>query len=373
MGNVNPDNNKYRLKINRLFRIILVILPLAFAGNIIYALLSSELDMLSELLEFKIGYLFLAAFLCIVPWSAQSSRVIIWGRVFKKPVSPLQALQVVLSSDIAAAATPTLLGGGYAKAGYLVSYGFSAGEATIITLLGTIEDAIFFMIALPAAILWSRAWDNPYVQKAGAGLISHWPAVLIVAAIISAVFIALKKIGKSKNPDTSLKSSINKVSVGHKILSALRNYKTDLVSAMKFAITRGKISFVLAVMAAGIGWCSRYGAISALVLGLGLDADPVLFFLLQWVVFTAMTMIPTPGAIGGAEVSFALVYGGLIPSFAIPIVTSGWRFITFYLPVGLGSLIFALLGGANLKKKNNINVVEKEDIKAAVYSDSTGK
>lgn len=373
MGNVNPDNNKFRLKLNHLFKIILIILPLAFAGNIIYTLLSSELDMLSELLEFKIGYLFLAAFLCIVPWFAQSMRIIIWSRVFGKTVSPSQAFQAVLSSDIAAAATPTMLGGGYAKAGYLISYRFSAGEATIITLLGTIEDAVFFIIALPAAILWSRAWDNPYVRQAGAGLISHWPAVLAIAVIISIVFITLNKIGKSKKSDESLKSSINKVSVGHKILSTLRKYKTDLVLAMKFAVTKGKMSFILAVIAAGIGWSSRYGAISALVFGLGLDADPVLFFLLQWVVFTTMTMIPTPGAIGGAEVSFALIYGGLIPSFAIPIVTSGWRFITFYLPVGLGSLLFALLGGAGLNKKNNINIVEKEDIKPAVYSDCTGK
>jgi len=373
MDTINRNNNRFRLKLNHLFKIILIILPLAFAGNIIYTLLSSELDMLPELLEFKIGYLLLAIFFCLIPWFAHSSRIIIWSRVFGKSISPIQGFQAVLSSDIAAAATPTMLGGGYAKAGYLISYGFSPGEATIITLLGTIEDAIFFIIALPAAIIWCRAWDNPYVRQAGANLISHWPAVLIAAAIISVVFIALKKIEKSKSPDASLESSINILSFRYKILSSLRKYKTDLIIAMKFVITKGKMSFILAIIAAGIGWCSRYGAISALVVGLGLDADPILFFLLQWVVFTTMTMIPTPGAIGGAEVSFALIYGGLIPSFAIPIVTSGWRFITFYLPVGLGSLIFALIGGTALKKKNENILISKENVKPAVHIESTGK
>ncbi|UCC78562.1 MAG: flippase-like domain-containing protein [Candidatus Zixiibacteriota bacterium] len=371
--NTLNQKNKLRLRLNHLFKIILIILPLALAGNIVYTLLSSELDMLVELLEFKIGYLFLAAFLCVVPWFAQSLRIIIWSRVFKRPVSPPQALQAVLSSDIAAAATPTMLGGGYAKAGYLVSYGFSAGEATIITLLGTIEDAVFFLIALPTSILWSRAWDNPYVRQAGASLVSHWPTVLIVAAIISMAFVGIKKIGKRRISDANPGSSENKISFRYRFLSSLRRYKTDLVFAMKFALTRGKLSFLFTVLAAGIGWCSRYGAISALVLGLGLDADPVLFFLLQWVVFSIMTMIPTPGAIGGAEVSFALVYGGLIPSFAIPVVTSGWRFITFYLPVGLGSLIFAVIGGTALKKKNYNDIIKSDDVKPVVYSESSGK
>lgn len=369
----NQKNNKLRSKLNRLFKIILIILPLALAGNIVYTLLSSRLDMLAELLEFKIGYLFLAAFLCVVPWGAQSLRIIIWSRVFKKPISPPQALQAVLSSEIAAAATPTMLGGGYAKAGYLASYGFSAGEATIITLLGTIEDAVFFIVALPVSILWSRAWDNPYVRQAGANLVSHWPTVLIVAAIISLAFIAIKRFGKGGISNDNPGSSANKKLYRHKILSSLRRYKTDLVFAMRFAITRGKLTFLFTVLAAGIGWCSRYGAISALVLGLGLNADPVLFFLLQWVVFSIMTMIPTPGAIGGAEVSFALVYSGLIPSFAIPIVTSGWRFITFYLPVGLGSLIFASIGGAALKKKNRNDIIKSEEVKPVIYSESSGK
>jgi uncharacterized protein (TIRG00374 family) len=353
--------------------VILIILPLAFAGNIIYTLLSSEINTFSELLEFKIVYLVLAAILCMVPWFTHSTRIIIWSRVFKKPVTGKQAFKAVLSADIAAAATPTMLGGGYAKAGYLISYGFSAGEATIITFIGTIEDAAFFMIALPVSIIWSRAWDNPYVQKAGAQLISHWPMVLIVAAVICVVFMGLNRFGRFRSKDRASNSLKEKKTIRQKIITSLRRYKKDLVFATKFAITRGKLSFLLTVTAAGIGWCSRYGAITALVVGLGFEADPVLFFLLQWVVFTTMTMVPTPGAIGGAEFSFALIYNGLIPSFAIPIVTSAWRFITFYLPAGLASLIFALLEGADFKKKKEIIVIDKEDVKPAVYVESTGK
>ena len=39
----------------------------------------------------------------------------------------------------------------------------------------------------------------------------------------------------------------------------------------------------------------------------------MLFFLLQWVIFTVMVFVPTPGASGGAEAAFLLVYSALLP------------------------------------------------------------
>ena len=73
--------------------------------------------------------------------------------------------------------------------------------------------------------------------------------------------------------------------------------------------------------------------------------DPVLFFLLQWVVFTAMSVVPTPGGSGGAEAVFVLVYSALLPDAVIGIATAGWRFLTFYVQLALGSILFT---GMNL-------------------------
>ncbi len=65
-----------------------------------------------------------------------------------------------------------------------------------------------------------------------------------------------------------------------------------------------------------------------------------------------MTMIPTPGAMGGAEVSFAIIYNGLIPASVLPVAVSAWRFITFYLLIGLGSLLFSIMGLGTALDKN---------------------
>jgi uncharacterized protein (TIRG00374 family) len=338
--------NNYKFNaanLRRILKILLIIIPLAVAGNILYVIIATEPGIINHLNNFNGRFLALAVGLAFLPWLAQSSRILIWGRVFKKNIKPGQAFRTVLATEMGAAITPTMLGGSYAKLGFLVGYGFTVAEATLVTFLGTLVDAVFFALALPISLFWSRAWENPHVIRAWGDLISNWPTALILLALLSAVLIIIRKLNLTFNR-TSLKSgekSTGRFVTG--IIARIERFRSDLSSAAGFVLRQGKSSFAACVLVAGIGWCGRYGAISALIFGLGYPVDPVLFFLLQWVVFTTMTMVPTPGAIGGAEVSFALVYRGLIPSAVIPIAASAWRLVTFYLTVGLGSLIFSLI------------------------------
>ena len=83
---------------------------------------------------------------------------------------------------------------------------------------------------------------------------------------------------------------------------------------------------------------------SLLIAFLGAPVQPVLFWLLQWVVFTVASFIPTPGAAGGAEAAFFLVYSPFVPSEVLGLATAGWRFLTFYLLLGLASILYLLIG-----------------------------
>jgi uncharacterized protein (TIRG00374 family) len=338
------DHKFNAANLGRILKILLIIIPLAVAGNIVYVIIATEPGIINHLNNFNGWFLALAVTLAFLPWLAQSSRILIWGKVFKKNIKPGQAFKTVLATEMGAAITPTMLGGSYAKLGFLIGYGFTVAEATLVTFLGTLVDAVFFAFALPIALYWSRAWENPQVVCAWRDLISNWPTVLILLVLLSAILFIVKKLNLTL---TSIDHKSGEECRGrfvHGIIARIERFRSDLLSAAGFVLRRGKSSFAACVAVAGIGWCGRYGAISALIFGLGYPADPVLFFLLQWVVFTTMTMIPTPGAIGGAEVSFALAYRGLIPSAIIPIAASAWRFVTFYLTVGLGSLIFSLIG-----------------------------
>ncbi len=329
-----------RYSIGRLLRLVSIIIPLALAGNIAYLVISTDSDFLGQIGRFDFRFFVLAVLLALLPWFGQSVQILIWGRVFDVKITPFKAFKTVLASDIGAAITPTMLGGGYAKLGFLINYGFAPARATLVTFLGSLADTIFFAVALPLAVYLTSTWENPHILKIWHGLISNWPVAIAVGLTLLGLLIIINRFRKGvTNPDNDSASS---QSISSKIRRGLSRFKNDLAAASGFVAKNGKAAFLACVLFAGIGWCGRYGAISALVMGLGYTVDPVLFFLLQWVVFTTMTMIPTPGAIGGAELSFSLIYNGLIPGEAIPIMTAAWRFVTFYTTVGLASIIFAV-------------------------------
>jgi uncharacterized membrane protein YbhN (UPF0104 family) len=94
------------------------------------------------------------------------------------------------------------------------------------------------------------------------------------------------------------------------------------------------------ILLAAIQWSARYSVIAALVAGLGIEVDPLRMAIIQWLCFTTMTFIPTPGAAGGAEASFLVFYSGLIPPETIALAMFFWRFLTFYFLNGLALLLY---------------------------------
>jgi uncharacterized protein (TIRG00374 family) len=349
-------------KIGRLLKPLRVIIPLAIAGNIIYIVLASKPDTFKKLSDFDPGFLLLAAGLVFMPWLAHSSRMLMWSRAFRRPLKPMQAMKTAIANDIGSAVTPTAIGGGFAKLGFLVNYGFMPGEATLITMLGTLEDGVFFAFSIPSAILFSRAWSNEHVRGGFNNLVGHWPvASLVLIGLLFSLLIVRRTA--SKNIDVPSRESVSIEDWLVRLRTSLGRYKMEFVSAVVFVIRKGKMTFAINVLIAGAGWCCRYGAISALVYGLGHKADAVLFFLLQWIVFTAMTMIPTPGAVGGAEVSFALVYDGQVPLGIIPTLTGAWRFLTFYLPIIVGAIFLAIAGAGSAARQTEVPDAESVEEK----------
>jgi uncharacterized protein (TIRG00374 family) len=256
-----------------------------------------------------------------------------------------------VATDIGAALTPSTIGGSYAKLGILTTYGFSPGEATLVTLLGTIEDAGFFAIALPLSLVITGAWDDPGVKQLLRNFGSYWPWFLAIGAVVILAYALLVSWRRNKSTAVLAAPENASRSIFSRLRAKWREYKGQFASASKFVREKHRRTFLACILFSGIGWTCRYSVITLLVLGLGYPADLVLFFFLQWVVFTLMGLFPTPGAVGGAEISFALIFRGFVPSGAIPIITGAWRFLTFYLIMIVGALIVVFFGAGNFDRK----------------------
>lgn len=71
---------------------------------------------------------------------------------------------------------------------------------------------------------------------------------------------------------------------------------------------------------------------------------------LQSVCYLMMAFIPLPGAAGGAELSFLIVFAALVSASTISVALIAWRIITFYFILGFGGIYIATHSIINAKK-----------------------
>lgn len=327
--------------LDRLFRTTLILIPVGVLGNLIFSWLVTDETLLASLPDLPRGYLYLAIGLTLLPWLTSSLRLLIWTRFLGHPLRLRDTLQMTLAVDLGSAISPTAVGGGFFKWGMLVQRGVAPGTAASLTTFPIIEDALFFAIALPIAVVLTASWDLPAFQLFAERFRSDVPIVLAVAAAIALLsWLAVRLVLTGGLGSRTRQRSIEFMA---RIRRRLRDTWRDAREVFHLIGRRGKSRFALSMLLTSVQWVARYSVISALIAYLGHPVEPVLFWLLQWVVFTLMTMVPTPGAAGGAEAAFFVIYSPFLPEDVIGVATAGWRFLTFYLLLALAAVVFFLL------------------------------
>jgi glycosyltransferase 2 family protein len=329
--------------LDKLLRTALIIIPIGVAGNIAFSLLVTDRTLLAGLADFPRHYLLIAVALGIVPWFTNALRLLIWTRFLGHPLRFRQAFNITLATDLGASVSPTAVGGGFFKWGLLVQRGVSPGAAASLTTLTPVEDGLFFAIAIPLAIVLTASWGHPVFAEVAIQLrASAVPVILITLAVAALTWLAVWWVlggGLGSRTQRRGRRVINRTRL------SMRAAWVDARQVYRLIRTDGKSRFALSMTLTSIQWTARYSIITALVAFLGGPVQPVLFWLLQWVVFTLAAFIPTPGAAVGAEAAFFVIYSPFIPAGAIGIATAGWRFFTFYFQLGVAAVLYFLLGG----------------------------
>jgi glycosyltransferase 2 family protein len=325
----------------RAFRIALVVLPLGVLGNLAYTWFGTDRALLASLRGLPHGYLIAALALALVPWITGTLRLLVWSRFLGHHLPAAALLRMTLIVDLGSAVSPTAIGGEAFRWGLLVSQGVRAGQAATLTLMSKLEDAVFFALALPLAIIWTQAWTLPVVARSARLLSANALTVIAIAAVVT---LAAWLLGAGVlRGYTGMRARTRGLHIWGRARRRCRRVVRDARRGFALIGRRGKARFALTLGLTAIHWIARYSVIAMLALFLGVPFDPVLFWLLQWVVFTIMSFVPTPGATGGAEIAFTAVYATLLPAGFIGLATAAWRVFTFYAPVGLAALLFPLL------------------------------
>lgn len=344
-----PRGRRKPATLDRIFRLALVLVPLGVLGNLALSLATTDRDLLASLGAFPREYLLLAVGLGLVPWFTNSLRLLIWTRFIGHFLTFREAFRLTLATELASAATPTASGGGIFRWGLLVQRGVSPGAAASLVSLVVLEDTLFFLFAVPVAVVLSSAWNLPVLRWVGGEVRGSTLEALLIAAGIGVASWGLARLVLSGRLGARARRwGVRRVA---RTRRRTRAGWRDARAVYRLIVRRGKSRFALSMALTAVQWVCRYSVVSALIAFLGVQVYPVLFFLLQWVIFTLMNFVPTPGAAGGAEAAFYLVYSAFVPGEVIGLATAGWRFLTFYLQLALGALVFLLLGAVGGREK----------------------
>ncbi|KAA3612293.1 MAG: UPF0104 family protein [Calditrichaeota bacterium] len=340
------------LLIRRAIRITLFVIPLAIFGNIIYTLLASEKSNLLSIIELHPGWLMLAIVLSLSPWIFSLIRLSVWNHFFDLKLKKREMAEAILANEVAAITTPTAVGGGYAKIGILILRGISPGMATSLMVIGSIEDYLLFPILIPLCWYFFPPGDIKLLETLGEYLPSaanyqNYLLVIGALAILGCSALLFSSVRRYFANFFELSWWHNKVF--STLMKALIDFKTAFILISK----GGKRRLLLNAFLATTQWILRYSVFTALAFGLGFSPGVVEFFLLQWLVFMLLNIVPTPGAIGGAEMVFVYIFEGFIPAGSLAIAASYWRFVSTYLQLLVAALILVLFERPefNLHKK----------------------
>jgi len=316
---------------------LLVILSLGLLISVAYSAFTVDGSALSAFSQFPLFCVLALAAMVILPWLADTLRVQVWLRFLGHRERFAEVFRMELAVEMASALSPAAIGGSGAKLGWMISRGIAPGVASSIMALNALEDTVFFILALPLALLLSSATGD------GMTLDKFWRMLQergitgsrgISFALLGIVVFYLAGRIVWKLLPLSFKSRVTgwRKKIQHQFALAKQTFRR--------MITQGGWRFFVTVSLAGLHWACRFSMLTVLLVGLHQYVDPFNFFASQWLVFMLMKLVPSPGGAGGAELAFIFFYRSLLPENLVGLLVGAWRVLTFTLPVGLAAILF---------------------------------
>ena len=320
------------LNLDRIVKPLLILVIVGVVGNLAFCLWTTDRQKLAEILRFDGRYLLGAMLLTLVPLLGHMVRTIMWTRFLGYRIGLVKLFKIVLANELAASITPTAIGGGPLKLAMLVQTGVRTGAAACVTTLPTLEDLLFFIVAVPIAMTISSSWDHPIFNLISEEINLSWALPCLIAGLIGGGGLALlcRKSGLK----------IRRLEAFQEQLKATGE---DFLNVCRTIGGTGKSRLLLSIVIAGIQWVCRNAVAAMLVASLGVEVEFIRFLVLQWLIFTLTLFIPTPGATGGSEALFYFLFKPFLPNEILAVTVGGWRFLTFYWVLIIDAILLYIL------------------------------
>lgn len=291
-----------------------------------------------------------------IPWTARSIAAVIlaWlcmagreaGMMWRfrtltdRRLSWSSSFKVTMMCEFTSAITPTTAGGSALSMIFLNREGISLGRSTTLTMVILMLDELFLAIACPIIILLT-----PYRDLLGfsgssfsTGLTTAFWIVyagicVITLLLYTGAFIAPQKIASSLN-------AIFRLPLLRRWRGKIADMGQTMIQAGADLKTRPLRWWCEAMAGTAMTWIFRFLIVNALFMGFVATAPQWVVFGRQFVVWTLLTISPTPGGSGVSEWLFTNYYGDLISDTSMVFVIAiMWRVVSYYIYLIAGILL----------------------------------
>ncbi len=249
------------------------------------------------------------------------------------------ALRVTMLCEFTSAVTPTTAGGSAMSMLFLKREGIDLGRSTTLMLTTLFLDELFNVVFCPIALsLAPMAAIFGFGGGFSSGVrITFWVVIGVITALTALLFW-----GTLGRPE-AVRGLINRVFA----LKILKRWRESAVTTANDMVTAGRefrqrpaLWWVKAFSATAGLWISRFLVVNALFWGFVPLADQIVVFARQFVVWTLLTVSPTPGGSGLSEWLFTNYYGDMIHDASVALVIAVfWRLITYYSVLTVGAIM----------------------------------
>ncbi|MDE5687317.1 MAG: flippase-like domain-containing protein [Paramuribaculum sp.] len=265
-----------------------------------------------------------------------------------------QTFKITMLCEFVSAITPTTAGGSAVSMVFMKREGIDSGRGTALTMTTLFLDELFFVVMCPFVFLLepasalfgfnSDATTFSFGLKGAFWIV--WGAVCAWTIILFfGIFIRPQAVGK--------------VIVGIFGIRWLKRWKPQAEKiAADMALTGKDIRhrpakwWLQAAGATFLSWTGRFLVVNALFLAVAPMADQLMVFCRQFVVWTLLTVSPTPGGSGVSEWLFTTYYGDMLGGAGSALVIAiMWRIISYYLYLGVGAIMVPVWIKNGLKNK----------------------
>lgn len=321
------------------------LLPVAIGIGVVVWLMGSEFS-LKQFNEIpwtgRAAYAFALACLFVVGrewgmmwrWRVLTDRSLSWWQTFK----------VTIMCEFTSAVTPTTAGGSALSMVFLSREGIPLGRGASLSMILLMLDELFIVVACPLLLLFvndsqlfSFSTDAAVVEGSR---IAFW--VVYAGVCLVTIFLFL---GALVFPH-AIARMVNML-FRNRLLRRWKqkadDFGNNLIETGKEIRTRSASWWTEAICATVLTWVSRYLVVNALFLGFAPEASQLLVFARQFVVWTLLTISPTPGGSGISEWLFTNFYGDLLATASVALVIAViWRIITYYVYLLAGCIMLPI-------------------------------